>query len=350
MSMPATAKTSARVLMLFVGLTVAIAWTPSALGQGTLLATYGQPAEGPWEEIFRTFCAERSCRHVDTDMSSAQAIAKFLSERGRPVATSTEVGVLFGPMAVRQEAALPYKNAHWAHIPDWAKDADGHWFGVYAGVPTFLVNPALVETVPKTWEDLLKPQYRNAIAIKDPRESGTAMAMLLAATIARGGGAGNMTPGIAYFRQLYQSGNIKAISPSAGNIQRGQVPITIRYDHENLITRERLRGELALEVIIPEDGSVYTPSVIVLNRFAPDPALARAFADFLGSDRGQLILARSLARPIRALAGNLDVPADVRARWLPEELYRGRVRTLTNWSAFPVSEIRERWTREVLAR
>lgn len=335
---------------LLVGFSLLWLAVPEASGQEKLLATYGQPEEGPWQEIFRTFCKEHACRHVDTDMTSAQAIAKFLAERDRPIATSTEVGVLFGPLAARQGAALPHKNAYWAQIPDWAKDAGGHWFAVYAGVPTFLVNRALVRAIPQTWQDLLKPEYRNSIAFKDPRESGTATAMLLAATVAQGGGPGNLAPGTAYFRQLFQIGNVKAISPSTASIQRGEVPITIRYDHENLITRERLKNELDLEVVIPADGSLYTPSLIVLNRFAPDPALARAFADFLLSDRGQLVLARSLTRPIRAIAGNLEIPADVRARWLPEELYRTRVRTLTSWEGFSVTEIRERWTKEVLAR
>lgn len=315
-----------------------------------VFTTYGQPEEGPWQEIFQTFCQENNCRHVDTDMTSAQAITKFLAERSRPVASSTEVGILFGPLAARQGAALAHKNASWARIPDWAKDSTGHWFAVYAGVPSFLVNKAVAKTVPQSWQDLLKPEYKNSIAIKDPRESGTAVAMLLAATVANGGGPGNLTPGIAYFRKLFQAGNIKATSPSTSNIQKGEVPITIRYDHENLLTRERFKKELDLEIVIPADGSLYTPSVIVLNRFGPEPALAQAFADFLVSDRGQLILARSLTRPIRAIAGNLEIPADVRSRWLPEDLYRTRVRTVQNWEGFSVDEIRERWTNEVLAR
>jgi putative spermidine/putrescine transport system substrate-binding protein len=319
-------------------------------GEGKDLVTYGMPEEGPWAEIFQTFCKENNCKHVDTDMTSAQAITKFLAERNRPVAVSTEVGILFGPLATRQGAALAYKNAHWDRIPAWAKDANGNWFAVYAGVPTFLVNKAVVKAVPQSWQDLLKPEYKNSIAFKDPRESGTAVAMLLAATVANGGGPGNLTPGIGYFKKLFQAGNVKATSPSTSNIQKGEVPITIRYDHENLITKERFKKELELEVVMPSDGSLYTPSAIVLNRFAPDAALARAFADFLLSDRGQLILARSLTRPIRSIAGSLEVPADIRGRWLPEDLYKSRVRIVENWEGFSVDEIRERWTNEVLAR
>jgi len=44
------------------------------------------------------------------------------------------------------------------------------------------------------------------------------------------------------------------------------------------------------------------------------------------------------------------VPADVRGRWLPEEWYRTRVRTVPGWDAFSLDEIRERWTNEVLTK
>ena len=336
-------------LMGAVLVALGVASPPVALAQKDYV-TYGQPEEGPWKEIFETFCREHNCRHVDTDMSSAEAITKFLAEKNRPVASSTEVGILFGPLAARQGVALAYKSASWARLPDWAKDSKGQWFAVYAGVPSFLVNKALVKNVPQSWQDLLRPEYRNSIAINDPRKSGTAVAFLLAATVAHGGGPGNLTPGIEYFKKLFQAGQIKPIAASSSNIQKGEVPITIRYDHENLLTRERFKKELDLEIMIPADGSLYTPSVIVLNRYTPDPALAQAFADFLVSDRGQLVLARSMARPIRAIAGNLDVPADVRAHWLPEEWYRTRVRTVQSWDAFSLDEIRERWTNEVLPR
>src|SRR5262249_16705430 len=210
---------------------VAVLVAALAAGPGVALAqkdfvTYGMPEEGPWKEIFDTFCREHQCRHVDTDMSSAEAITKFLAEKARPVASATEVGILFGPLAARQAVALGYRNASWARLPDWAKDPGGQWFAVYAGVPSFLVNKALVKAVPQSWQDLLKPEYKNSIAINDPRKSGTAVAFLLAATVAHGGGPGNLTPGIEYFKKLFQAGQVKAVSASSSNIQKGEVPIT----------------------------------------------------------------------------------------------------------------------------
>lgn len=310
-------------------------------------ATYGMPREAVWGPVIEAFCRRHGCIHVDTDMSSGEAITKFLAERAKPVAYATEAGMTFARAAVERGAALAYRHAHWAEIPAWAKDPDGHWFAVYAGVPTFLVNPAVVKAVPRAWADLLKPEYRRTFAIKDPRTSGTALATVLAANAAMGGTLGNLAPGIAYFRQLKEAGTLSPVKVSDANIQKGEIPITAKYDHENLVLREALARQLKLEIVVPEDGTMYTPSVLVLNRYAPKPELARAFADFVASDEGQLLIARAFPRPIRYVAGTLAVPPEVKARWLPDEAYAGRLRDVRDWDRFSMQDFVQRWTREV---
>lgn len=321
-------------------------------GTGTAAAqvpfgTYGMPHEAVWGLVFDAFCKKHNCTHVDSDMSSAEAITKFLAERGKPVAYATEAGRAFGPVAVKRAAALPYKNANWATLPDWAKDPEGGWFAVYAGVPTMLVNPALVKTVPRSWQDLLKDEYRKTFAMKDPRTSGTALATVLAANAAMGGTLSNVAPGIAFFKKLKQAGNLSPVKVSDANIQKGEIAITVKYDHENLVLRERFKNELKLEIVVPEDGTIYAPSVVILNRHAPRPELARAFADFVTSDEGQLLVAQAFPRPIRYIAGTLSVPAEVKARWLPEEQYAGRAKMMPDWDQFSEADFIERWTKEV---
>jgi hypothetical protein len=52
------------IATLLVGLTFPGLGVPGASGQEKVLATYGPPEEGPWQEIFGAFCKERACRHV----------------------------------------------------------------------------------------------------------------------------------------------------------------------------------------------------------------------------------------------------------------------------------------------
>lgn len=309
--------------------------------------TYGMPHEHVWGAVFDAFCKKYDCTHVDTDMSSSEAITKFVAEKGKPVAYATEAGILFGRVAVERGAAMAYKNANWDKIPNWAKDPEGRWFAVYAGVPTFLVNPAVVKYVPTGWQDLTKEEYKKTIAIKDPRTSGTALATVLAANAAMGGTLENLDPGINFFKKLKQAGNLNPVKPSDSNIQKGEVPITMKYDHENLIFRENYKKELKIEIVVPTDGTIYSPSVVILNPWAPRPELARAFADFVTSDEGQLLVAKVMTRPMSYFAGKLNVPAEIKKNWLPDSAYKDRVRTITDWDKFSQKDFIDKWTKEV---
>jgi putative spermidine/putrescine transport system substrate-binding protein len=327
-----------------------LAVAPPAVGPATAqepFTTYGMPKDAVWGPVIAAFCQKHGCTHVDTDMGSGEAITKFLAERGKPVAYATEAGMTFARVAVERGAALAYKNASWDKLPAWARDPDGHWFAVYAGVPTILVNPARVKTVPRTWADLLKPEYQKTFGIKDPRTSGTALATVLAANAAMGGSLGDLAPGVAYFKKLKEAGILSPVKVSDSNIQKGEVPITVKYDHENLVLREALKKDVALEIVVPTDGTMYTPSVLILNRYAPKPELAKAFADFVASDEGQLRIARAFPRPIRYIAGNLAVPADVKARWLPDDAYAGRLKDVRDWDRFSMQDFVSRWSAEI---
>ncbi len=339
------------LVCLLVSLSTAVAGGKSEVAKGTgkpvEFVTYGMPHEHVWGALFDAFCAKNNLVHVDTDMSSSEAITKFIAEKNKPVAYATEVGITFAYDAVSRGATFAYKNANWDKIPDWAKDPDGNWFAIYAGVPTMLVNPAAVKDVPRAWKDLLKEEYRKGFAIKDPRTSGTALSIVLAANAALGGDLTDLKPGVLFFRQMKELGNLSPASPSDSNIQKGEIPITVKYDHENIILRNRIKDEIALDIVVPEDGTLYTPSAIVINRWAPDPELARKFADFVTSDEGQMLVAKGLARPIRYLAGNLSVPDDVKANWLPDAAYEGRAKVVNDWSKFSQTDFVNLWTQEI---
>ncbi|MDR1508727.1 MAG: extracellular solute-binding protein, partial [Synergistaceae bacterium] len=284
---------------------------------------------------------------VDTDMSSAEEITKFNAERNNPQAESAEIGMVWGPIAVSQGVTMPYKNANWDKIPDWAKDAGGNYFGLYVGVPVFLVNKDLVKNIPQSWEDLKKPEYKDSVVISDPRTSGSGVNMVLAAAYALGGDTSNLDVAMKYFSELEKAGNFKNISGSAANIQKGEIPIFIQYDFLALTNKKNFASEVNLEVVFPREGSIYGPGALMLNKYAPHPELARAFADFVSSEEGQLEFAKGGAIPIRYVAGNLEIPDNIKANMLPDSFY-GNCGKPDDWAAASPEIVAGRWEKEVL--
>lgn len=103
--------------------------------------------KGTWADIEKLY----GLKHQDTDMSSAQEIAKFAAEKNNATADIGDVGASFGPVAVQKGVVQPYKPTTWDQIPDWAKDKDGNWALAYTGTIAFIINNDLVKDQPKSW-------------------------------------------------------------------------------------------------------------------------------------------------------------------------------------------------------
>ena len=105
-----------------------------------------------------------------------EAIKANKGNKGPQAPDVIDVGLSFGPSAKADGLLQPYKVSTWDTIPDSAKDADGYWYGDYYGVLAFEVNKDIVKKAPADWADLLKPEYKNAVALAgDPRASNQAI-------------------------------------------------------------------------------------------------------------------------------------------------------------------------------
>jgi putative spermidine/putrescine transport system substrate-binding protein len=202
--------------------------------------------------------------------------------------------------------------------------------------------------VPRRWSDLRRPEYRGRIGISDPRSSGTGLASLVAAAFALGGSEDDISPGLELFRRLREAGNLAAAEGDSSTLEKGEIPIQIKYDFNAIADRDELADKgIEAEVVIPGDGSIYAPSALLSNGYYEPQAPVRAFMEYVLSDEAQLIFARFGARPIRYVTGGLELPASARENWLPDVAYE-RVQTIEDWSKLDPDGIADRWETEVL--
>ncbi len=255
---------------------------------------------------------------MDTDMGSGSIIAALKAEKNAPVADATDLGFNFATVITREKLSQPYKNKYWDEIPDYAKDPDGYWSAAYWGAMAFTVNTEIIKNVPKTWDDLLKPEYHNMVTMKDPRESGTANMMVLAAAFAHGGSEKNVQPGLDFFKKLKKAGNIRPVRPSTSAIQKGEAPIALFWDFDGLSKRYSLDMD-SLEVVIPQDGTVAGMYIQFIAAGAPHPNVAKLLLETEYSDEGQIEYAKGFVHPIRT---SVKLPADVLEKFPPAEDYK----------------------------
>jgi len=294
-----------------------VALVTAAKAEGTLVS-YGLPDDwvnygGMWKLMSDNY----GISHADTDMSSGEILAALKAEASAPVADITDLGFGFAQVVNDEALSQPYKNSHWDEIPAYAKDPDGRWAAAYWGAIAFTVNTAIVTNVPQSWADLLKPEYKDTICMKDPRESATANMVVLGAAFANGGDETNPQPGVDYFKQLSEAGQLRALAPSTDNIQKGECPISLFWDFDGLSKKESL-PEMNLQVVIPSDGTVAGLYIQFVTAGAPHANAAKLMLETEYSDEGQLAYANGFVHPIRS---SVVLPDDLKAKFPPEASY-----------------------------
>ena len=270
---------------------------------------------------------------LNPDAGSAdelEAIRANIGNTGPQAPDVIDVGLSFGPAAQAEGLLQPYKVAGWDTIPDDAKDADGYWYGDYYGVMSFAVNTDLVENVPTSFEDLLKPEYYGQVAMSgDPRASNQAILAVMAAGIARGAepGAAAAEAGLEFFAELNAAGNFVPVIGKAGTLAQGTTPIVIYWDYNALSARDALAGNPPVEVVVPSDVTLAGVYVQGISAHAPQPEAAKLWMEYLYSDEGQLEWLKGYCHPIRFtdMVARDVIPQDLMDALPPAEAYERAV-------------------------
>jgi putative spermidine/putrescine transport system substrate-binding protein len=232
------------------------------------------------------------------DGTSAEEITAVTTEKGQSRAPDVlDLGTSFAISAASQGLLAPYRVQSWSEIPASAKDSNGDWFDDYGGYVSIGYNSKVVKDPPTSFADLLKPEYKNEVALNgNPTQAGAAFAAVYAAALANGGSFSNIAPGIAYFKKLSAEGNFVPVTGSESTVESGQTPILIWWDYlEESEVAQKFPG---WKVVIPTDGHYAAYYSQAISATAPDPAAARLWEEYLYSTTGQNLWLQGSARPI----------------------------------------------------
>lgn len=193
----------------------------------------------------------------------------------------------------------PYQVTAWSDIPANLKESTGLWVSDYAGFASIGCDAGKV-TMPATMADLLKPEYKGMIALNgDPTQASAGFHGVVMAALANGGSADDIAPGVDFFKQLNDLGNLLPVDPTPATIASGQTPCVIDWEYNNAAQTDALAGKIDWKVIIPSDAPPVAAYYIQsINKDAPHPAAARLWEEYLYSPEGQNIWLSGYARPV----------------------------------------------------
>jgi len=253
-------------------------------------------------EIMNTFKRRYGLRltNANPDASSAQenqAVRSLKNDSRAP--DVLDVGPAFAVAGAAEGLYAKYFNRFFGSVPRAMKDTRGFWVGDYWGAVSFGTNRNVVSTPPRTWADLLKPEYKNRVALNgSPLSSGSAVAGVYSAALANGGSLNNIGPGIDFFARLKAAGNFIPVQATPQTIASGQTPVVIDWDYLNLAyVKEFPSARIA--VTIPTLGVYGAYYCQAVSNYAPHPWAARLWQEFLYSDAGQLLWLKGYSHPAR---------------------------------------------------
>ena len=323
-------------------LAIGLGWAAAASAQTALC--YNCPPEwADWASQLRAIKQRTGITVPPDNQNSGQTLAQLVAEKASPVADMAYYGVTFGIQARKEGVTSPFKPSAWAEIPDGLKDPDGHWFTIHSGTLGFMVNVDALKgrPVPRSWADLLKPEYKGLVGYLDPASAFVGYVGAVAVNAARGGTLDNFTPAIEYFKALKRNEPIVPKQTSYARVLSGEIAILLDYDFNAY--RARYKDRANVEFVIPAEGTLVVPYVMSLVNRGPNAANGRRALEFVLSDEGQAIWANAFLRPVRASA----ISREAQSRFLPASEY-ARARTIDYGRMADVQKgFADRYLREV---
>ena len=315
--------------------------------EGTV-ASVGMPDDwanwkGSWEAITETY----GITHEDTDMSSAEELSTFDTEKDAPTKDIGDVGQAFGPTAVDMDVVQPYKASTWDSIPDWAKDPDGNWVITYLGTMSCMQNNNRVSDTIDSWAVLADSDC--VVTIGDVVRGASSQMAVLSCAYALGGGIDNLDPAFDFFKQLAEEGRLDAGAYSQERMDRNEIDVYLTWDYLTLQYRDltlETVPEADIDCHVMQDGAIQSGYCLVINKYAPHPYSAALTVEYLLSDEGQINRAEGYARPIRS---DVELPEELSEKMIDDAEYTDTIPLTDNDAVTEAcTEIASRWEEEII--
>ncbi len=285
--------------------------SPFAFAQGQINIICSVQAE--WCSLMSTVYAKTTGVKVNmTAKGSGEALAQLNAEKANPK-TDVWYGGTGDPhlQAAEQGLTLEYQSPQMSALYPWAQkqaaDSKFRTVGIYLGPLGFGYNTELLAkkkiAAPKSWADLLKPEYKGEIQMANAASSGTSYTVI--ATLVQLMGEDKA---FEYMQALHK--NVSTYTRSgvapAKAAARGETAVSISFVHD--LTTEAGQG-FPVGSVTPLEGTGAEIGSMSIVKNSPNADAARKFYEWALTPGGQQF---GLAAKQFQLPSNTRVPVDPR--------------------------------------
>lgn len=282
-----------------------------AMAEDRSLVVYSSVDEENATNILKAFTEDTGIKVNMVFLSSGPALSRIEAEKANP-----QADVWFGApnenhiVAKTRGLTRPYVSSEAEVLADNFKDSEGYWYAFYMNPLGFgVLDEELKDqgiSVPESWADLTKAEYKGMIQMPSPQSSGTAYAMVqtLMTVFGEDGAFDYMKKLNPNIQTYTQSGT----GPSK-NLAIGETDIAIQFTPAFL---KLVDQGYPSKVIFPAEGVGYEAAALSIVKGAKNLDEAEALVDWIISKKGQssLSAAKTYFFPVRSdVSAGEGVPA-----------------------------------------
>ena len=247
--------------------------------------------QAEWCSMIATVYARTTGVKINMSVKgSGEALAQLIAERDNPK-TDIWFGGTGDPhlQAAEQDLSLAYESPMMGQLHPWAqqqaKQSGYKTVGIYSGPLGFAYNTELLAKkklpVPKTWADLLKPEYKGEIQMANPGSSGAAYTAL--ATLVQLMGESQAWDYMAKLHRNMSSYPRSGEAPIKA-VSRGEAAIAIGFIA--LAPGEKAAG-FPIEAFTPAEGTGAEIGSMSIIKGAPHMEAAKRFYEWALTPQAQ---------------------------------------------------------------
>ena len=274
----------------------------AAKAEGTLNLTADPTTWANYGNIIKDFGAKYGLHVNDFNPggTSAEELSEITLDKGKSnepdvvdVGTSFAIeGVTGQPGVFKGPIFSKYETQEWNDLPATWKNTQGYWAYDYSGVIAIGYNANVIKTAPTSFASLLLPEFKDAVGLSNnPTSSNAGFSAVYSAALDNGGSLNNIQPGINYFKHLAAVGNYNPVE-AGGN---GDAPMadktvlaTLDWTFNQLSWQQGLKSHgIDWKMVVPAGTPFSDYYAMAISAYAPHPAAARLFLEYMYSPTGQ---------------------------------------------------------------
>ncbi|WP_375091050.1 extracellular solute-binding protein [Peribacillus sp. RS7] len=262
------------------------------------------------------------------DMGSQEILDRVRSEKNNP-----QADVWWGAPSTNFNQAKDdgllsaYKPTYSDSLEEGFHDPEWYWTGTSQTPEVIMYNSKELskDEVPKDWDELLDPKWKDEIIIRYPLASGTMRTIFSAMIYRTYKDTNDPQEGYDWLKKLDQNTKEYSANPEMmyNKVAKGEGSLSVWAMPDVVMLKEN--KNYPFEFVIPESGTPVLTEGIAIVEGAKHPKAAEAFYEFVNSPEAAKTLAEEFYR----------IPTRSDVKDLPEWITETEIKAMDiDWNAF----------------